>query len=168
MPVSPTLLFALLTASLIKPAFAQNPPPDTLKTKSQLVILDVVVTDSKQNPVHNLTASDFTILENNAPEHIKSFEEHTTETATKPEPPLNLPPGNFTNYTSVPANAPLNILLIDTLNTISFAYSSKTLLQTFPSPSSVSVLISGFCSLSPPTRVFYRPPLITSLPAPLR
>jgi VWFA-related protein len=86
-------------------------------TGTQLVILDVVVTDGKQNPVHHLGASDFTVLENNKPERIKSFEEHTTANSAKPEPPLVLPPGNFTNYTSVPADAPLNILLLDTLNT---------------------------------------------------
>jgi len=118
MPVRPILLLTLLSAASLHSASAQTPPAAApLKTTSQLVILDVVVTDSKQNPVQGLTASDFTVLENNTPEHIKSFEEHTTETATEPEPPLDLPPGNFTNYTSVPANAPLNILLIDTLNT---------------------------------------------------
>ncbi len=66
--------------------------------------------------MHNLSASDFTVLENNAPQRIKSFEEHKAAD-TKPEPPLDLPPGNFTNYTSVPAGTALNILLLDTLNT---------------------------------------------------
>jgi VWFA-related protein len=115
MPIRPTLL-AFLTAAIFQPALPQTFPP-SLTTGTKLVIVDVVVTDNKQNPVHNLTASDFTVLENNVPEHIKSFEEHTTASSAKPEPPLVLPPGNFTNYTSVPANAPLNILLLDTLNT---------------------------------------------------
>jgi VWFA-related protein len=117
MPVR-RLLLTLLAAAGLQPALAQSSPPAaTLKTGTQLVILDVVVTDNKQNPVHNLTASDFTVLENNVPEHIKSFEEHSTTSPAKPEPPLVLPPGNFTNYTSVPANTALNILLLDTLNT---------------------------------------------------
>ena len=117
MPVRPTLLFALLATGSLQPALTQNPPQSaSLKTTSQLVVVDVTVTDSKQNPVHNLTASDFTVLENNTPEHIKTFEEHTAA-SIKPEPPLNLPPGNFTNYTNIPAGAPLNILLLDTLNT---------------------------------------------------
>jgi VWFA-related protein len=117
MPVR-RLLLTLLAAVGLQPALAQSSPPAaTLKTGTQLVILDVVVTDNKQKPVHNLTASDFTVLENNVPEHIKSFEEHSTTSPAKPEPPLVLPPGNFTNYTSVPANTALNILLLDTLNT---------------------------------------------------
>ena len=115
MPIRPTLL-ALLAAVIFQPALSQTSSP-SLKARTQLVIVDVVVTDNKQNPVHNLTASDFTVLENNVPEHIKSFEEHSTATPAKPEPPLVLPPGNFTNYTNVPAGAPLNILLLDTLNT---------------------------------------------------
>jgi VWFA-related protein len=115
MPIRPTLL-ALLAAITFQPALPQTSSP-SLTTGTKLVVVDVVVTDNKQNPVHNLTASDFTVLENNVPEHIKSFEEHTTASSAKPDPPLVLPPGNFTNYTSVPANAPLNILLLDTLNT---------------------------------------------------
>jgi VWFA-related protein len=109
-------LFAILLAVTFQPALSQTSTP-SLKARTQLVIVDVVVTDNKQNPVHNLTASDFTVLENNVPEHIKSFEEHSTANAAKSEPPLVLPPGNFTNYTNVPADAPLNILLLDTLNT---------------------------------------------------
>jgi VWFA-related protein len=117
MTIRPTLVIFQLLAAVLQPILAQSSPPaPSLTTATQLVILDVVVTDSKQNPVHNLSASDFTVLENNAPQRIKSFEEHSTASA-KPEPPLNLPPGNFTNYTSVPAGSALNILLLDTLNT---------------------------------------------------
>jgi VWFA-related protein len=115
MSLRPTL-FAILLAATFQPALPQTSSPP-LKARTQLVIVDVVVTDNKQNPVHNLTASDFTVLENNVPEHIKSFEEHTTASPAKPEQPLVLPPGNFTNYTTVPADASLNILLLDTLNT---------------------------------------------------
>lgn len=119
MPVRPTLLlFPFLACAALQPLLAQgSPAPPQLATGAKLVILDVVVTDSKQNPVHSLSASDFTVIENNTPERIKSFEEHTAASAAKPEPPLQLPPGTFTNYTSVPANAALNILLLDTLNT---------------------------------------------------
>jgi VWFA-related protein len=117
MAIGPSVLMFSLLAAFIQPALAQNAPPvPSLTTGTQLVTLDVVVTDSKQNPVHNLSASDFTVLDNNAPQRIKSFEEHSAANV-KPEPPLHLPPGNFTNYTSVPANAALNILLLDTLNT---------------------------------------------------
>jgi VWFA-related protein len=113
------VMFTLLAAAVFQPALAQDSPraSSSLRTGTQLVVLDVVVTDSKQNPVHNLSASDFTVFEDNTTQRIKSFEEHTTTNAAKSEPPLVLPPGNFTNYTNVAAGAPLNILLLDTLNT---------------------------------------------------
>jgi len=114
MPIRSTL-FALLLAVTFQSALPQTSSP-SLTARAQLVIVDVVVTDNKQNPVHNLTALDFSVFENSAPERIKTFEEHSANTA-KAEPPLNLPPGTFTNYTTVPANAALNILLLDTLNT---------------------------------------------------
>jgi VWFA-related protein len=119
MAIGPNVvMFTLLAATVLQPALAQDSSrvSSSLKTGTQLVVLDVVVTDSKQKPVHNLSASDFTVLENNAPQRIKSFEEHSGANV-QPEPPLHLPPGNFTNYTSVPAGAALNILLFDTLNT---------------------------------------------------
>jgi VWFA-related protein len=117
MPISPNLLLSLIAVLSIQSCLAQNSPATSLTTRTQLVVVDVVVTDNKQNPVHSLTASDFAVLEDNTAQRINSFEEHTTTNAANSEPPLVLPPGNFTNYTSVPANVPLNILLLDTLNT---------------------------------------------------
>ena len=110
MAIGPSVaIFTLLAAAVLQPALAQDSPrvSSSLKTGTQLVVLDVVVTDSKQNPVHSLSASDFTVFENNTTQRIKSFEEHISTDAAKSEPPLVLPPGNFTNYTSVPANAPV-------------------------------------------------------------
>src|ERR1700685_38861 len=53
---------------------ASNPQAQlqTLKASAQLVIVDVIVTDSKQTPIHNLKASDFTVLENGAPQQVTS------------------------------------------------------------------------------------------------
>jgi VWFA-related protein len=82
------------------------------------VIVDVTVTDSHQNPVHNLKPSDFVILEDNVSQPVKSFEEHfASHEPTKPEELPHLPPGVFTNFTPVPPNSALNIVLLDTLNT---------------------------------------------------
>ena len=99
---------------------SQNSPVTTLKANAQLVVVDVAVTDSKQQPVHNLSASDFTVLENGAPQQISGFEEHVamTPAQTSKIPPMRpLPPGIFTNFTPVPPNGPVNILLLDALNT---------------------------------------------------
>jgi VWFA-related protein len=123
--------FSLL--ALISPATAQNQPSPqstsaqqpansgvTLRATTQLVVVDVVVTDGKQNPIHDLKASDFTLLEKNAPQQIKNFEEHKSlppAEAAKLQPIPKLPPGIFTNYSPTPVSHTLNVLLLDTLNT---------------------------------------------------
>jgi len=137
----PRLLTALLALAFVVPTLAQgfqntsiqtsppNPPKQsgsataTLRTGTQLVIVDVVVTDQNHNPVHSLKASDFTVLENKAAQMVKSFEEHSAPTAAetaKIEPMPVMPAGVFTNFTPTPAvagGAALNIILFDQLNT---------------------------------------------------
>ena len=81
------LLPSLLVLTLAAPTLAQQanstqttPKPGattTLRTGTRLVIVDVVVTDQKRNPVHHLKASDFAVFENKTPQPVKSFEEHT-------------------------------------------------------------------------------------------
>lgn len=91
----------------------------TFKASARLVVVDVVATDSGHNPVHGLKATDFKLTENGIPQSIQSFEEHSelsSGPANSSETP-RLPAGVFTNYTPVPPNAELNILLLDALNT---------------------------------------------------
>jgi VWFA-related protein len=124
---STTLDLATLTS-------AQTPPPSqppatqqpsqsgvaTLRAGTQLVVVDVVVTDKNQKPIHGLKASDFTLTEENAPQTIKHFEEHTALTpadATKFPALPKFPPSVFTNYTPAPVNGAVNLLLLDALNT---------------------------------------------------
>lgn len=101
-------------------AQAPQAPVATIKARAQLVIVDVVVTDSHQAPVHKLKVADFTVLENNAPQQITSFEEHAAPSpalAAKAVAVPRLPPGIFTNFTPVQSDGPINILLLDALNT---------------------------------------------------
>ena len=89
----------------------------TIQARSNLVIVDVVVTDRGHHAIHNLKAADFRLRENGAAQTIKSFEEHSPATA-KPLTPLGpMPAGVFTNYSPAPENGAVNILLIDRLNT---------------------------------------------------
>ncbi len=117
-----TALAAAQTQQTTQRVASQQPPSSgiTLHAGTQLVIVDVVVTDSHQEPVHNLKASDFTLLERNLPQQIKNFEEHKAlppaEAAKLPPMPV-MPPGIFTNYSPAPRNGVLNVLLLDTLNT---------------------------------------------------
>ena len=89
----------------------------TIRTSSDLVVVDVVASDSQQNPVHKLTAADFTLLEDGKPQTVKIFEEHQTQPLAPLPPAPKLDPGIFTNYSIAPANGALNILLLDKLNT---------------------------------------------------
>ena len=92
-------------------------PETTIHTSSDLVVVDVVASDSQQNPVHKLTALDFTLLEDGKPQTLKVFEEHQTQTSAPLPPAPKLDPGVFTNFSIAPANGALNILLLDKLNT---------------------------------------------------
>ena len=126
----PRLLHAslpLLLASAFVIASAQTPTPAgpsptgapiaTLKARTQIVIVDITVTDNRQHPVHNLKASDFTLLESKNPQTIRNFEEHKAAPPAAPELMPPMPAGTFTNYTPVSPNSALNIVLLDTLNT---------------------------------------------------
>ena len=112
------LLSALISVPFY--AAAQSTPEDqeaTIRATADLVVVDVTVSDGQQNPVHHLGATDFTVLEDGRPQAIKVFEEHAAS-APAPMPPIpKLDPGTFTNYSPVPANSAIDILLFDKLNT---------------------------------------------------
>jgi len=97
-------------------------PQYTIQARVPITIVDVVVTDAKGKPVHGLKQSDFTILEDKQEMKPNSFEEHRTDEAAPVAAPVQakpaLPPNTFTNVTPTPpAAGPLNVLLIDNLNT---------------------------------------------------
>src|SRR5215831_12861578 len=57
---------------------AQSPeekstPPFVFKTSSHLVLVDVVATNSKGEPVTDLTAEDFLVTEDGHPQTVRSF-----------------------------------------------------------------------------------------------
>ena len=91
-----------------------------LKSESPLVVLDVVVTDKKGEPVHGLKASDFTVLEKDQEMTLQSFEEYRSDQAPPlaPLPATQAPgPNVFTNVADTHGDGPLNVLLMDALNT---------------------------------------------------
>jgi hypothetical protein len=105
------------SASAQTTAAAQTPPVPTLHARTKLVVIDVVITDKDHRAVHNLRQEDFTLLESGEPQTVKSFEEHRPNPSAAIVSPPSMPPGFFTNLTPVSNDAPVNILLIDTLNT---------------------------------------------------
>jgi VWFA-related protein len=111
---------SLLLLSLASSAGAQTPAMPTLKANTKIVVIDVVVTDKLGNPVKNLQVSDFALTENSAQQTISHFDAHTSlsaEDAAKVEAMPKLAPNIFTNYSPVPVDSSLNVLLIDDLNT---------------------------------------------------
>jgi VWFA-related protein len=112
-----------VAASLWVPALAsgqssQAQPASGTQANANLVVVDVVVTDAQRNPVHKLTASDFTVIENGHPQAITAIEEHNSWESAAPLPrPPKLSPGTFTNFSIAPASGVINVLLLDTLNT---------------------------------------------------
>jgi VWFA-related protein len=102
----------------------------TLRVKSQIVVLDVVVTDRKGVNVRHLKPEDFLVLEDKVPQTIKSFEE------VGPVPPAAFVPVDSTaELDRLEPNAPVNIIVIDELTTqfqdLAFArYSLQKYLKT--------------------------------------
>lgn len=120
----PRPIAAALTVSLVAialPAFAQSPskpqnqPAYTLQAGTRVVLTDVAVTDRKGNPVHGLKASDFEIYDNNKPQVLASFEEHTT-TPVASLPRVSTAPGVYSNAFLEHLPPVLNIIVLDTTN----------------------------------------------------
>ena len=113
-------------------AAAPSAPDYLLKLPVPLVIEDVVVLDSKEQPVHGLHASDFIVTESGIPVELHNFEEHVphlTPASLVKAPPLGA--NIFSNIPEVPQSTSLNVLLLDALNTPrdSQAYVHEQLVQ---------------------------------------
>ena len=87
------LAFSILfAASAMAQQVGQNRDPNapkdyTLSMKVQLVVETVVVTDKQGNPVHGLTAADFAITEDGAPQAIRFCERQDLAANAKPLAP---------------------------------------------------------------------------------
>ena len=113
---SATLLQGQTPPSVSPSAPAEQTP--TFKSNTRLVLIDVVITDSNGQPVHDLKAQDFTVLEDGKPQKVINFEEQRPDTGSKGKTPdLNLPKNVYTNFVRRTEAGALTILLFDTLNT---------------------------------------------------
>src|ERR1039458_5203466 len=92
------LLCAFAAASILVPTLAAGQssteaPASTIQANTNLVVVDVVVSDAQHNPVHKLTKADFTVVESGHAQAIKTFEEHVSDQTATQLPPLpKLPP----------------------------------------------------------------------------
>lgn len=87
----------------------------TIRKNTRLVLVDVVVTDKKGNPVTGLQRDDFRLLDQGKAQQVSVFEEHAATTA--PASTQALQPGEFTNV-PLPGvdQGSVDVLLFDTLN----------------------------------------------------
>ncbi len=122
------------------PVISNNSSTATFHVNARLVQFDVVVTDNQGRPVKDLTASDFTVLQDGQPQTVRAFEVHAPAAMEKTSEPgeattkrvaAKLPPNTYSN---VPAKAPASswtIVLFDVLNTgvADQAYARNQLLQ---------------------------------------
>jgi VWFA-related protein len=111
-------VFCALTLVVTASAQTSAMPASTLHVSAKLVLVDVVVTDADGNPVKGLSKDAFRLTESGKLQTVRNFEEHgnlSASAALTVAPKLQ--PGVFTNTVVTSANAPLNVLLLDKLNT---------------------------------------------------
>jgi len=77
---------ALVAPVLVVPAVAQdNGPGFTIKVKTEVVLVNVTARDRNGNLVKDLKREDFTILEENKPQQVASFDIESTDAIALPE-----------------------------------------------------------------------------------
>jgi VWFA-related protein len=113
----PVFLLLSLAASLPgQDSHASNETTPVFRTKVPLVVVDVVVTDVKDQPVSGLLKKDFEILEDGQLQTVSLFEEHKAPSTDVPKlPPM--PPHVYTNFPLVQTSDAVNVFLLDWLNT---------------------------------------------------
>jgi len=111
-----------LLAALVAPLVLR--PQQAIKVQSQLVVVDVTVTDGHGRPVTDLRRSDFQVFENGKSQRMIAFQSHSFKSRApepRPEPksPAQVQNGVFSNIDArshSPSVPSLNIILFDELN----------------------------------------------------
>ena len=118
-----TILILLLSGSFVTTnAQSQQPPPPpqdqpyTIQTISRVVLTDVTVTDRNGNPVRGLPKSAFQIFDDNKPQTIASFEEHSGTPAVAPIETPVAARGVYSNEYIEHLPPVLNVVIIDIAN----------------------------------------------------
>jgi VWFA-related protein len=104
------------------PATAPATASPLLRANANLVLVDVVVTDKGNTPVHGVDRSRFHVFENGKEQPITAFDEHRPATAPPDAAAVAaqiaaLPPHTYTNTPVYPDAPAINVLLLDALNT---------------------------------------------------
>lgn len=109
-------LLSLCAASLFSQTAASDSRVTTFRAETRLVLLDVVVTNGKGEPIPGLGREDFQVTEDGKRQNISAFEEHKSGAVSVAKlPPM--PSNVFTNYPLSKIPDSVNVLLLDWLNT---------------------------------------------------
>jgi VWFA-related protein len=109
-------VLSLCAASLFSQTAPSDSQPTIFRAETRLVLLDIVVTNGKGEPVSSLHRDDFQITEDGKPQSVSVFEEHwapAVSIAKLPPMPANV----FTNYPLTRIPDSVNVLLLDWLIT---------------------------------------------------
>jgi VWFA-related protein len=94
------------------------PAPQVLKAEAHLVLVDVTALDKKGQPIKGLSATDFLLREDNAPQTILSLEEHSASDHVVAAVPTDATTkGTVVVNNKPPSGSAWNVLLIDLYNT---------------------------------------------------
>src|ERR1035438_2451924 len=90
-------------------------PTHQFEVNVRRVVVDVVVTDAKGNPVEGLKQGDFKVREDGVVQPVRFFDVHTGTAAgvSQQALDLHLPPDTFSNLALAPADKPVTVLLYD-------------------------------------------------------
>jgi VWFA-related protein len=94
-------------------------PPFVFKTSSRLVLVDVVVTNSKGEPVPDLQAEDFLVTENGVPQPVRSFsfqQQAARERSAPDAAGQKTAPDIVTNVPRYKKGDIWNVIVLDALN----------------------------------------------------
>lgn len=86
---------------------------DAFRATTRLVVLDIVATDDKGNPVKDLKAEDFTVTEDGTPQEVIDFSFHTPATIA----PIASQSNIISNVPQYQGQSCLNIIILDAINT---------------------------------------------------
>ncbi len=130
-----TLLFVLIAGALLAGAGSlrgqQSAPAEgspapqnaqagqtapSFNAVARAVVLDIAVADGGGHAVKGLKQSDFTVVEDGAPQTLKSFEEHTLAAVSNVDR-AKLPANTFTNDVAGSKGSASTIILLDALDT---------------------------------------------------
>ena len=103
-------LAILQLALAVSPLLSQDQAEYTFRVESEMVLVNVTVRDKNGNFVRNLKPEDFTVLEDNKPQKVISFDLENVDAAAmqsvpQARPLLNQPSANQASQSAPPASA---------------------------------------------------------------